>query len=288
MSKELAIKQETTHLILSINQNNNPAELPMVISERESSLQIKDVFKCPLIIQLEVPKKEVIKTIRTLLMNTAKQYQWSKDMGVQEATTLAIDLHEVLKTETLEDIILMFNMARKGKLTDAKTNKPLVFKGRIDNESLFTQIVPAYLELKAQEREKNYQNKKHEKLDKVEPLTPEQKDNLKKLKESVTKNISNKRLQKKQEPTYPVNELCQEHFREYDRLKRYEPHKIPKRVTNSYDYLSLQFSKMKYESKPLTNAIIQKWAKEFWELREQDKLPDGIDTYTKFFEWKTF
>lgn len=287
MSNELAIKQETTHLIVSINKES-PANLPFVISDKENELTVATTLNCPLIVNLPTQKKEILKSIRTLILYTAKQFKWSKDMEVQEASVIALDLYDRFKTETIEDITLMFAKARKGELKDRITQNPIKLNGRIDNETIFNIIVPAYLDLKSQERENAYIKKKNQKEAGNVELTEGQKKQLTNLKKVMLKKIRTPESKPVKKQLSPVNELCQEHFREYDRLKRYEPDKIPKRITSSYDYLKFQFSKMKHQNKPLTNGTVQKWAKEFWELRDQDKLPDGIDTYSKYFEFKSF
>ncbi len=284
MSNELAIKQETTHWITSVNSNPNPAELNLVISERENALTVKEVFNYPLITNLELPKKEILASIRLLILHTAKQFRWSEKMDILQATTLAIDVYEALKTETLEDITLMFSLARKGKLKDRGRGNPIQLNGRLDNETIFNQIVPAYLDLKAEQREVNYQNKKAIKPPKTEPLTPEQKKEFAKIKKSVTK-IGTPKETKKPTPT-TLDNMYQEWTAEYDKLKL--EGKLPKRIVTLDDYWKLKLKEIEVKDNTITHAQMQKWANEFWELREQNKLPEGIKTYTQFFEWKTF
>tara|TARA_R110000822_G_scaffold14427_6_gene50816 strand:+ start:12522 stop:13010 length:489 start_codon:yes stop_codon:yes gene_type:complete len=74
-----------------------------------------------------------------------------------QSVTLAIDLLEVFGHENLEDVVLMFKLARQGRIGGK------IF--RIDNQVVFSEWVPAYLELKAIERENIWQSRKSKQND---------------------------------------------------------------------------------------------------------------------------
>jgi hypothetical protein len=324
MSNELAIKQETTRLIISLNNVKTPSELSMILSDTERKLTVKDTLNFPLIAKLETPRKEVIKIIRTIIMNTAKQFQWSKEMGIQEATTLAIDLHEVLRNETIEDIILMFNLVRKGLLVDRIKGKALNIKGRIDNESLFTQIVPAYFELKAAEREKIYLEKKFLKeTDKAE-ITDEQKETSKLAKElakkmrlqlalKISPPMKRRYLQEKAnkgkatseevkeleeleelivlnklktEFFSPINQLVKDWINEFN--KKRMDNKLPLKSMSADAYIQYKRERIELEGKKVSDNQLAKWSHEFAELYHSNSLLDGIKTFVQFIEFKTF
>ena len=77
-----------------------------------------------------------------------------------QSVTLAIDLLEVFGHENLEDVVLMFKLARQGRIGGK------IF--RIDNQVVFSEWVPAYLELKAIERENIWQSRKWGNVDNID------------------------------------------------------------------------------------------------------------------------
>lgn len=83
---------------------------------------------------------------------TAKMFKFSENMTIDVATKLTTDLYDYFKHESLEDIALMLKMARTGQLGSGK--------GRLDSDTLFNVFIPKYLELKAEEREKEHRRNK--------------------------------------------------------------------------------------------------------------------------------
>jgi hypothetical protein len=79
--------------------------------------------------------------------------KYAEKMDKELANQLASDLLENLKHESIEDIILMFKMTRQGKCGETK--------GRLDADTINYVIIPAYLEHKAELREKQYSKEKY-------------------------------------------------------------------------------------------------------------------------------
>jgi hypothetical protein len=124
------------------------------LAEKGSELTIKKCLDYPVIQKLEkeLPRKEILLSIRSAVLNTALAFKYSENMDISQATLLATDLYDIFRTDSLEDIFLMFKMARQGLLGSNK--------GRLDHDIIFNLFVPAYLEKKAEERERQIQNEK--------------------------------------------------------------------------------------------------------------------------------
>lgn len=110
-------------------------------------------------------------------------------MDLSQATLLASDLLNYFKHESLEDIVLMFKMIRQGELGSGK--------GRLDHDVIFNIFVPAYLEKKAEARERQIRNEKSQYNAPVEEMS----DYAKQKFEELSKKLSANR---QQEATPPV------------------------------------------------------------------------------------
>ena len=84
---------------------------------------------------------------------TARTFKHSDRMEIDVATKLATDLYEFFRYESLEDVALMLKMARTGQLGTGY--------GRLDSDTLFSVFVPKYLDIKAEEREREHKRNKH-------------------------------------------------------------------------------------------------------------------------------
>jgi len=93
--------------------------------------------------------------IAYLASRLAENFNVGKKFSTDQALMMGIDLLEVFKHETLEDVVLMFKYARQGKIGDGKDFK-------LDSQTVFHKWVPAYLELKAQELENQHNRFKGE------------------------------------------------------------------------------------------------------------------------------
>lgn len=122
----------------------------MVILEKESSLLLSETLKCTKIQSLlnleSLSKKELVEAVRTAILNTARSFKYSESMTPMQAYVLADDLLDKMKYESLEDVLLMLKMGRRGELGSNK--------GRFDSDVLFTMFLPAYNEIKAAQYEK--------------------------------------------------------------------------------------------------------------------------------------
>lgn len=103
-----------------------------------------------------IDKKNVIKAIAYLTARLSENFNVGKKFTVDQSTIMALDLFEVFGYETLEDVVLMFKYARQGKIGDGKDFK-------LDSQTVFHKWIPAYLELKALERENQHNKQKGEK-----------------------------------------------------------------------------------------------------------------------------
>lgn len=123
-----------------------------MVLEVETTVTLSDTLNRPLIRAQGIPPKEVVRIIREMVLMTAKAFKYSEKMDVATGTLIASDLYDAFKYEAFEDIILMLKMARRGELGSGK--------GRFDHDILFNLFIPAYLRLKAEEREKIIHNER--------------------------------------------------------------------------------------------------------------------------------
>lgn len=152
----------------------------------ESDLTVQKCMDKTLVKNLDIDKKQIVLAVRAAVIHTSKVFKYSEKMELDVATFIASDLVDVFNYESFEDIILMLKMARQGKLGSNK--------GRFDNDTIFNLFVPAYLDLKAQEREKQKQGEKAELKRKEEETYTIAPENRKKLDELI------ERLDKKEKP----------------------------------------------------------------------------------------
>lgn len=139
-------------------------ESELTVAKAMNSVNLKKLDKI-------IGKKNILKSIVYLIMRLSDNFNMKGKFNSSQSAVLALDLFEVFGYESLEDVMLMFKYARQGKIGDGNDFK-------LDSQTVFHKWVPAYLELKAVEREKKVQKEK---------------DNLKKLKpENIDKSISEK------------------------------------------------------------------------------------------------
>lgn len=100
-----------------------------------------------------IDKKNVIKAITVLTTRLADNFNVGKKFSTEQASIMAFDLFEVFGWETIEDVVLMFKMARQGKIGDGKDFK-------LDSQTVFHKWIPQYLELKAEVRESKHLKEK--------------------------------------------------------------------------------------------------------------------------------
>lgn len=128
------------------------------------NLILQDVFEKPLI--RSVFKNEAgqigFSVIKILCTRFLDSFGFSTKMTDSQIESLTLDVLEFFSCETLEDIILFFKMARAGRF--GTTNRG------VDSNLILGTWAPAYLELKAIEKEKIV---KKEKMSHVDQLSIE-------------------------------------------------------------------------------------------------------------------
>lgn len=142
----------------------------------EQSLTVADsVLNSPLLMsegKKPAAIKQIIKIIEFFLTVVGKQ------MEKFQIQVLAGDLYDAFRTDTIDDIILMFKMARKGDF------------GKIFKLDHFTimEWVPQYMNVKSEEREKLIQKKKEQRKKSKEdvPMSEEARQKFEELEKRLT------------------------------------------------------------------------------------------------------
>lgn len=117
-------------------------ESRITIAESINGVQLRNLQK-------QVSRMNVIKSISFLITNFNNQFNAKGKLTEAQIIVLSGDLFTVFEYESLEDVTLMFKYARQGKIGDGKDFK-------LDGQTIFHKWVPAYLELKAIERENQH------------------------------------------------------------------------------------------------------------------------------------
>lgn len=152
-TKILSVCKPQTQSLMSCLINSDALELTMF----EGDLTIKKAFEGTMINQLaKADKKETIKTLLVLISRMNDHFNTKHKLNQEQMLTLALDLIDVFKYETIEDVMLLFKMARQGKIGGK------IWK--LDSNTIFNEWVPAYLEQKAIERENRLEKEKSERL----------------------------------------------------------------------------------------------------------------------------
>lgn len=149
-------------LIKSLANNNQKA-----LVEIESGLTVSTAMDSTSIRKLDrsIGKKNIVKAISYLTLRLAENFNMRGNFNDIQAAVLANDLFEVFGYETLEDVVMMYKLARQGKIGDGRDFK-------LDGQTVLHKWVPAYLELKAIERENQHQNRKDSQKPANMPLNP--------------------------------------------------------------------------------------------------------------------
>jgi hypothetical protein len=93
-------------------------------------------------------------TIIVFLINRlSSNFNVGRKFTPEQAVVMAIDLIDVFGFETLEDVMLLFKMARTGRIGDGRDFK-------LDSQTVFHKWIPEYLELKVDLREKLHNREK--------------------------------------------------------------------------------------------------------------------------------
>jgi len=106
-------------------------------------------------IEKSVGKKNVLKSLSFFITNFNNNFNAKGKLNEMQIIMLASDLFEVFGYESIEDAMLMFKLARQGRIGDGRDFK-------LDSQTVFHKWVPEYLDLKAQERENTHNRRKGE------------------------------------------------------------------------------------------------------------------------------
>lgn len=159
--------------------------------QKESELSVSHICTTPypIIKNMGVEKKDIVKQVYLIVLRFNRLLNVSKPMDDEQMTVLALDLVEAFKYDTLEDVILLFKMARNLKFGNIY---------RIDPPIILSWL-PQYFEMKAEQREKLHK----EQLSKPVLTIPEaiKKDLDKMLDKVVKRSIASIPVSKPQKQT---------------------------------------------------------------------------------------
>lgn len=123
------------------------------VASAEMSLTISETLNKPVLRALFKDNKEIcFNVVNTLVKRFVDSFGFSTKLNGVQVDTISVDMIENFGYESLEDIILFLKMARGGKF--GTTSRGL------DSNLIFGEWFPRYMEVKALEREKQYERKK--------------------------------------------------------------------------------------------------------------------------------
>lgn len=155
----IAKLQETLSLSKSIISGNAQLaviEMDLTIDKTFSKPNIRSVFKA----ENGAIGYSVVNVLVTRFINS---FGFSTKLSADQIETLTVDTLENFSYESLEDIIIFFKMARTGKFGSTK-------KG-VDSNLIYGEWYPAYLNIKAEQRELNYNKEKSQMLNSGGPIS---------------------------------------------------------------------------------------------------------------------
>jgi hypothetical protein len=152
----------------------------------ESGLTLKQAAAAPMIKHLEIPMMDLVAKISMILIRCSQSFNLSKPLTQEQSVLIACDLidENCFGSESLEDLILMLKMVRKGQLGEVYN--------RLDSQVLIGQMLPKYLELKAEMREKEHLKSKEQHKNDLDSITDYSKKILE-LTNKLATNASNAR-----------------------------------------------------------------------------------------------
>jgi hypothetical protein len=149
----LQLSKPTTQELMSILSEYD--EIKLAVYEKQ--MTVEKAMEGTSLRQLgkAIDEKNLVKTLVYFINRFSANFNVGKKFTPGQAVTMAMDMTEVLKYETIEDIVLMLKMARTGQIGDGKDFK-------LDSQTVFHKWIPEYLELKAIKRENLHNRQKHE------------------------------------------------------------------------------------------------------------------------------
>lgn len=148
----------------------------------ERSLTIEKCLSAPLLINQKYNEADLVKSIFMMVKRFNDLVNVAKKMNEYQMIALASDLYERFGSESLDDILLFFKMARSGEFGDFY---------RLDSIVILSWL-PKYFDKKIQAREDEIQNdrniRQREEDDSVKNHVPDEKAKkyLEKLSKSIT------------------------------------------------------------------------------------------------------
>lgn len=123
--------------------------------EIESNLTVANAMNGTSLMSLSkvLKKKDILKALSFFINRFNDNFNAKGKLDNMQIATMTGDLFDIFQYETLEDAMLMFKYARQGKIGDGKDFK-------LDSQTVFHKWVPAYLELKSIERERQHSEQK--------------------------------------------------------------------------------------------------------------------------------
>ena len=113
--------------------------------------------------------KQILKLIVGLINRQAEFYNVRKELTETQATMIAQTLIDEYGVENIEDVVLMFKMARAGNFG--------TIYGKLDGETIMGWMA-LYLDRKYAEMEKQHQNNKHHHTEIAQPVLEVIKQNI--------------------------------------------------------------------------------------------------------------
>jgi len=145
--------QLTTKLIKClVNANPGQSNIDLVIFEKDLTLQKAMTGSTLFSLEKQTETKNIIKTLVYLITKAKDSFNVKSTLNENQILTLSVDLLEMYKYETIEDIVMMLKMARQGKI-----GSKLYY---LDSTIILNEWMPEYLELKAREREESHAKNK--------------------------------------------------------------------------------------------------------------------------------
>mgnify|MGYP000073656786 CR=1 FL=1 len=139
--------------ILLINTFNDTTAVEFVSQERKLTL-INAICGTPLRTLEKANQIETASKLIFLIKRLNNLLNVGQKLNDLQIATLASDLLDFCQNETLEDMVILFKMARKGELGTK------IY--RLDSMVILQEWMPVYLDLKYQEKERELQRKKSE------------------------------------------------------------------------------------------------------------------------------
>ena len=143
--------------------NNDVVALARI--EREMNVSVAMDSVSIRVLHRHIGVNNILKAISYLTLRLAENFNMRGNFNDTQAAVLANDLFDVFGYETLEDVVMMYKLARQGKIGDGKDFK-------LDGQTVLHKWVPAYLELKSIERENQHQRRKDSQKPANLPLSP--------------------------------------------------------------------------------------------------------------------